>query len=254
MKIVVIEGDGLIGRKLVSKLRQRGHDVVAASPDTGFHTLTGKGLADALAGAMAVVDLASPPSLEDAAVMNFFETSTRNLVAAGQVAGVRHHLALSIVGTDRLCASRHFRAKVAQEKIIRAALVAYTVVRATPLFELAGTIADAHTEAHSVRLPPTLVQPIASGDVAESLAEIATQAALNRVTEIAGPASMGLDRFVGQCLHASGDARQVLVDPDAMYFGAVLDARSLMPGKSPGLGKTTLADWLGQPIEKRSQP
>jgi uncharacterized protein YbjT (DUF2867 family) len=251
MKIVVIGGTGLIGTKLVNKLRQRGHEVVAASPAAGVNTLTGEGVAKALAGAMVVVDVANSPSYEDTAVMNFFESSTRNLLAAGQVAGVRHHVALSIVGTDRLHANGYFRAKLAQEKIIRAALVAYTIVRATQFFEFAGGIADANTEGDRVRLSPALVQPMAAEDVAESLAEIATQAAINRVTEISGPVAMGLDKFVGQFLRATQDARKVTVDPDALYFGAALDDQSLTPGKNPRLGKITFADWLGRPTEKR---
>lgn len=251
MKIVVIGGSGLVGSKLVRKLRQRGHQVVAASPSKGIDTFTREGLAEAVAGAMVVVDVANSPSYEETAVMNFFETSTRNLLAAGQVTGVRHHVALSIVGADRLHANSYLRAKVAQEKAIRAALVAYTIVRATQFFEFAEGIADANTEGDRVRLSPALVQPMAAEDVAESLAEVATQAAINRVIEIAGPVVMGLDKFVGQFLRATKDARQVSVDPDALYFGAALDDESLLPGKNPRLGKITFADWLGRPEEKR---
>lgn len=251
MKIVVIGGTGLIGSKLVRKLRHRGHHVVAASPSNGIDTFTREGLAEAVAGAMAVVDVANSPSYDDTAVTNFFETSTRNLLAAGQVAGVRHHIALSIVGADRLHVNGYLRAKLAQEKAIRAALVAYTIVRATQFFEFAGGIADASTEGDRVRLSPALVQPIAAEEVAESLAEVATQAAINRVIEIAGPLAMGLDKFVGQFLRATKDVRKVSVDPDALYFGAALDHESLLPGKNPRLGKIDFADWLDRTEERR---
>ncbi|MDM0074780.1 SDR family oxidoreductase [Variovorax sp. J2P1-59] len=251
MKIAVIGGSGLVGTKLVHKLRQRGHHVVAASPSNGVNAFTGEGLADALTGAMVLVDVANPPSIDDTALMDFFETSTRNVVAAGQAAGVRHHVALSVVGAERLPANGYFRAKTAQEKRIKAALVAYTIVRTTQFFEFAESIARAGTEDGAIRLSPALVQPIAADDVAEALADIATQTAVNRIIEVAGPASMRLDKFVGQFLRATRDARKVIVDPDASYFGAALDDQSLTPGKNPRLGKTTYADWLGRANEKR---
>lgn len=213
--------------------------------------MTGQGLSETLSGAKVAVDVTDSRSSENAEVINFFETSSRDLLAAGQVAGVRHHVALSIVGTERLFASGYFRAKLAQEKRIKAALVAYTIVRATQFFEFVGDIADANTEGDRVRVSPALVQPIAAEDVAESLAEIATQVATNRVIEIAGPVLMGLDKFVGQYLRATKDARRVTIDPDALYFGAALNDVSLTPGKNPRLGKIAFADWLGRPAQKR---
>ncbi|MDM0049858.1 SDR family oxidoreductase [Variovorax sp. J22R115] len=251
MKIAVIGGSGLIGMKLVHKLHQRGHHVIAASPSTGVDTLAREDLADALAGAMVLVDVADPSPISDAEVMHFFETSTRNVLAAGQAAGVRHHVTLSVVGAERLHEIGYLRAKLAQEKKIKAALVAYTIVRATQFFEFAGSIADAATEGDAVRLPPARVQPMAADDVAEALAEVAAQAAVNRIIEIAGPVAMGLDEFVGQFLRANQDARKVVVDPDAPYFGAALDDQAFTPGKSPRLGKTRLADWLDRTVEKR---
>jgi uncharacterized protein YbjT (DUF2867 family) len=251
MKIVVIGGSGLIGTKLVSKLRQRGHEVVAASPSAGVNTLTGEGLPEALAGAMVIVDVANSPSFEDAAVMNFFETSTRRLLAEGQAAGVGHYVALSVVGTERLLASGYFRAKMAQETMIMAAQVGYTIVRATQFFEFAGSIAYTSTEGETVRLSPALVQPMAAEDVAEALADVATQTAINGMVEIAGPEAMGLDKFVGQFLRASEDARTVTVDPDALYFGTALNDQSLTPGESPRLGKITFTDWLSRPKDQR---
>jgi uncharacterized protein YbjT (DUF2867 family) len=251
MKIVVIGGSGLIGSKLVEKLRQKGHEAVAASPSKGVNALTGEGLAEVLAGAQVVVDVANSPSFEDAAVMNFFETSGRNLLAAEQAAGVGHHVALSVVGTERLLESGYFRAKMAQENLIKASPVPYTIVRATQFFEFAGSIAYTSTEGESVRLSPALVQPMAAEDVADALAEIALEAPTNGMIEIAGPVALGLDKFVGQFLSSSGDARKVIVDPGAPYFGILLNDQSLTPGKSPRLGKTAFADWLETASSKK---
>ncbi|SDE89507.1 Uncharacterized conserved protein YbjT, contains NAD(P)-binding and DUF2867 domains [Variovorax sp. CF079] len=251
MKIAVIGGSGLIGTKLVKKLRERGHEAVSASPSQGVNALTGEGLAQALAGAQVVVDVANSPSFEDAAVLNFFETSGRNLLAAEQAAGVGHHVALSVVGTERLLESGYFRAKMAQENLIKASPVPYTIVRATQFFEFAGSIAHTSTEGEAVRLSPALVQPMAAEDVAEALSEVALEAPINGMLEIAGPAPLGLDKFVGQFLSATGDARKVVTDPAALYFGLALNDQSLTPGKSPRLGKTTFADWLSRPKEAR---
>jgi uncharacterized protein YbjT (DUF2867 family) len=251
MKIVVIGGSGLIGSKLVKKLRQLGHEAVAASPTEGVNTLTGEGLAQVLTGAQVVVDVANSPSFEDTAVMNFFETSGRNLLAAEQAAGVGHHVALSVVGTERLLESGYFRAKMAQENLIKASSVPYTIVRATQFFEFVESIAYTSTEGETVRLSPALVQPMAAEDVADALSTIALEAPINGMLEIAGPVALGLDEFVGQFLSNSKDARKVIVDPDALYFGTALDDQSLTPGKNPRLGKTAFADWLANANSKQ---
>jgi len=244
MKVVVIGGSGLIGSKLVKKLHQKGHEAVAASPSKGVNTLTGEGLAEVLAGAQVVVDVANSPSFEDVAAMNFFETSNRNLLAAEQAAGVGHHVALSVVGTERLLASGYFRAKMAQEKLIKASPVPYTIVRATQFFEFVGSIADAATEGETVRLSPALLQPVAAEDVADVLSEVALEAPINGMLEIAGPSAIAQDKLVGQFLSSTKDARKVVVDPGALYFGIALDDRSLTPGESPRLGKISFANWL----------
>src|SRR6266567_69749 len=214
MKIVVIGGSGLIGKKVVTNLRQHGHEVVAASPSSGVNTVTGEGLAQALAGAQVVVDVANAPSWEDNAVLAFFETSGRNLLAAEVAAGVRHHVALSVVGTDRLLASGYFRAKMAQEKLIKASPIPYTIVRATQFFEFVGGIAQSATEGQTVRVPPVLMQPIVSDDL------------------------------VRQFLNATGDARTVITDPKALYYGITVNDQSLTPGDHPRLGPTRFEDWL----------
>lgn len=246
MKIVVIGGTGLIGKKVVVNLRQRGHEAVAASPSTGVNTVTGEGLAEALAGARVVVDVANAPSWENSAVLAFFETSGRNLLAAEAAAGVGHHVALSVVGTDRLLASGYFRAKLAQEQLIKASRIPYTIVRATQFFEFVGGIAQAATEGQTVRLPPALMQPIAADDVAAAVADAALAEPLNGTVEVAGPEPIRQDDLVRQFLKATGDALTVVTDPKALYFGIAVDDRSLTPGDNPRLGPTRFADWLAR--------
>jgi uncharacterized protein YbjT (DUF2867 family) len=246
MKIVVIGGSGLIGKKVVTNLRQHGHEVVAASPSSGVNTVTGEGLAQALAGAQVVVDVANAPSWEDKAVMAFFETSGRNLLAAEAAAGVGHHVALSVVGTDRLLASGYFRAKMAQEKLIKASPIPYTIVRATQFFEFVGGIAQSATEGQTVRLPPVLMQPIASDDVAAVVAEVAVKKPLNGMIDLAGPEPIRQDDLVRQFLNATGDPRTVITDPKALYYGIAVNDQSLTPGDNPRLGPTRFADWLSR--------
>jgi uncharacterized protein YbjT (DUF2867 family) len=244
MKIVVIGGTGLIGSKLVKQLVARGHEAVAASPNTGVNTLTGEGLADALEGAQVVVDVANSPSFEDQAVMHFFETSGRNLLAAEAAAGVQHHVALSVVGTERLQGSGYFRAKLAQEKLIKAARVPYTIVHATQFLEFLGGIAQSGTEGQTVRLSPAMVQPIASDDVAAAMADVALGAPVNGTVEIAGPERVGLAALVARYLKATGDPRTVVADAKAPYFGVELDDRSLTPGDHARLGTLGFDAWL----------
>ncbi|HEY3964993.1 MAG TPA: SDR family oxidoreductase [Planctomycetaceae bacterium] len=251
MKIVVIGGTGLIGKKLVSILRQQGHEAVPASPSSGVNTITGAGLAEALAGAQVVVDVANAPSWEDQAVLDFFEKSGRNLLAAEAKAGVRHHVALSVVGTERLLASGYFRAKLAQEKLIEALPVPYTIVRATQFFEFVEGIAQLSTNGQTVRLPPTLFQPIAADDVAAALAAVAVAPPLNGMVELAGPESIPMDEVIRRFLSASRDSRTVTTDPEAPYYGIAVDDRSLMPGDNPRIGPTRFNDWLGRSLPKR---
>jgi uncharacterized protein YbjT (DUF2867 family) len=246
MKIVVIGGSGLIGSKLVKNLRQLGHDVVAASPSSGVNTITGEGLSEALAGAQVVVDVANSPSWEDKAVLEFFETSGRNLLAAEAAAGVGHHVALSVVGTERLLASGYFRAKMAQEKLIKASKVPYTIVRATQFFEFVGGIAQSATDGQTVRLSPALLQPIASDDVAAALAQVVVDAPLNGTVELAGPERLPLDKLVGRFLSATRDPREVVTDVHARYFGLELNDQSLTPGDNPRIGPTRFEDWLSR--------
>jgi uncharacterized protein YbjT (DUF2867 family) len=248
MKIVVIGGSGLIGKQLVSNLRRHGHEVVAASPSSGVNTLTGEGLAEALAGAAVVVDVANSPSFEDKAVLEFFETSGRNLLAAEAVAGVGHHIALSVVGTDRLLASGYFRAKMAQENLIKASKIPYTIVRATQFFEFVGAIAQSATEGQTVRLPPALMQPIVSDDVAAALADIAVEKPSNRTIDLAGPEPIRMDELVRRFLSAKGDARKVTTDVHAGYFGTPVNDQSLTPGDNPRLGPTRFQDWLSRGV------
>jgi uncharacterized protein YbjT (DUF2867 family) len=252
MKIVVIGGSGLIGRKVVSNLRQHGHEVVAGSPSTGVNTITGEGLANALAGAQVVVDVANAPLWEDKAVLEFFETSGRNLLAAEVAAGVGHHVALSVVGTERLLASGYFRAKLAQENLIKASPIPYTVVRATQFFEFVGGIAEAATQGQTVRVPAAMMQPIVSDDVAAVVAKVALAEPLNDLVETAGPDPIRQDELVRQFLEATGDSRTVVTDPSALYYNIALDDRSLTPGDNPILGPTHFKDWLAG-LPKRSE-
>jgi uncharacterized protein YbjT (DUF2867 family) len=244
MKTVVIGGSGLIGTKLVQNLRQLGHDVVAASRSSGVDTLTGAGLAEAMTGAQVVVDVANSPSWEDNAVLQFFKTSSRNLLAAEAAAGVGHHVALSVVGTERLLASGYFRAKMAQENLIKASRVPYTIVRATQFFEFVGAIAQSATDGQTVRLPPVLFQPIVSDDVAAALADIAVHAPLNATVEVAGPQRIGLDEVVRRFLSANRDPWKVVTDVKALYFGIEVTDQSLTPGDHPRIGPTRFDDWL----------
>ena len=247
MKIVVIGGSGLIGSKVVKILRNQGRDAVSASPSSGVNTMTGEGLSEALKGAQVVVDVANSPSFEDKAVLEFFETSGKNLLPAESAAGVRHHVALSVVGTDRLPESCYFRAKLAQEKLIKAAKVPYTIVRATQFFEFVGAIAQSATDGQTVRLPPAQMQPMVSDDVAAALADVALAEPLNGTVEIAGPELIRMDELVRRFLIARHDPRHVTTDPHAQYFGTAVDDRSLTPGKNPRVGPTRFADWLEQP-------
>jgi len=246
MKIVVIGGTGLIGSKVVSKLRGRGYDVVAASPNSGVNTLTGEGLAEVLEGASVVVDVSNSPSFEDAAVMEFFQTSTSNLLTYEAAAGVGHHVALSIVGTERLPGSGYMRAKVAQEKLIKESPIPYSIVRATQFFEFLTRIADSATEGNTVRLPPVGFQPLAAEDVASQVAKVAMGAPLNGIVEVAGPEQFRFDEFISRGLSARKDPREVIADPHAPYFGAELSERSLVPNNGALLGETRFEDWLSQ--------
>jgi uncharacterized protein YbjT (DUF2867 family) len=246
MKIVVIGGTGLIGTKLAGKLRQKGHDVVPAAPSTGVNTITGEGLDKALSGAEIVVDVANSPSFEDRAVLQFFEASGRNLLAAEAAAKVRHHVALSVVGTDRLPENGYFRAKLVQEKLIRASKIPYSILRATQFFEFIGGIVDSSSDGQVVRLSPALFQPVASDDVAAALADVTLAAPINGVVELAGPERFSLDEFARRYLTATKDRRKVVADIHARYFGSELDDRSLTPGSNPRLGSVRFEDWLGR--------
>lgn len=248
MKIVVIGGSGLIGTKLVDDLRQHGHEVVAASLSSGVNIITGAGLAQALKGAQVVVDVANSPSFEDKAVLEFFETAGRNLIAAEEAAGVGHHVALSVVGADRLPSSGYLRAKIAQEKLIKASRIPYTILRSTQFFEFVSGIAQSATDGQTVRLPPALVQPIASDDVAAALADVAVEKPLNGTVELAGPERIRLDEFVRRFLSATQDARKVTTDVHARYFGAELNDQSLTPGDNPRIGPTRFENWLSRSI------
>lgn len=246
MKIVVIGGTGLIGSKLVQNLRERGHDALAAAPSTGVNSITREGLAQAMDGADIVVDVANAPSWEDQAVLDFFETSSRNLLAAEAAAGVRHHVALSIVGSERLPENGYFRAKVAQENLIKASGIPYTILRATQFFEFVGGIAQAATVGEEVCVSPALIQPMASDDVVAALTDVTLAAPVNGTVEVAGPEAMPLDELVRRFLRATQDTRKVVPDVHARYFGSVLDDQSLTPGKNPRLGAIRFEDWLGQ--------
>ena len=246
MKIVVIGGTGLIGSKLVEKLRKDGHQALAASPDTGVNALTGEGLAAALEGAQVVVDVANAPAWDDAAVLDFFETSSRNVLAAEESAGVGHHVVLSVVGTDRLPESGYLRAKAAQEELVTTGPIPYTIVRASQFFEFIGRIADSGTDGNTVRLSPALVQPEAADDVAATLADIALGSPLNDTVELGGPESFRLDELARRLLSATNDPRQVAADVHARYFGAELDERSLVPGADARIAPTRFEDWLSR--------
>ncbi len=244
MKIVVIGGSGLIGKKLIPLLRNRGHEAVSASPSSGVNTITREGLAEALAGVDVVVDVTNSPSWEDKAVLEFFETSTRNILAAEAAAGVKHHIALSVVGTDRIPDSGYMRAKDAQEKFIKAGSVPYTILRATQFFEFLSAIAGPGN-ADSVRVSNAPMQPLAADDVAAALADVAVGSPANGMLEVAGPESTTIAEFVSKALAASGDSRRVVADPQAGYYGAALDKRGLRPdGANPRIGPTRFEAWL----------
>ena len=249
MKIVIIGGTGRIGSNLVARLRDQNHEAVPASPDTGVNTLTGEGLAAALDGAAVVVDVSNSPSFEDAAVLKFFQTSTGNLLAAEAAAGVGHHIALSIVGCDRVPDSGYLRAKVAQEKLISNSSIPYSIVRSTQFFEFSIRIAQEATVGETVRIPPVLFQPIAAADVVKEIAKVALGAPLNGILEVAGPEQFRFDAFIGRGLRAHNDPRLVVADPHAHYFGAELGERTLVPEGPAILGETRYEDWL-----RRSAP
>ena len=243
MKIVVIGGTGLIGSNVVEKLKQRGHEVLAAAPSTGVNTITGEGLKAATTGTQAVIDLANSPSFEDKAALDFFESSGRNLLAADAAAGVGHHVALSIVAVDRTD-NGYFRAKLAQEKLIKASGVPYTIVRATQFMEFLGGIADSSTDGNTVRIPPVLFQPIAADDVAANVADAALAAPRNGIVEIAGPERAPFNELAARYLKAIGDPREVVMDPGAQYWGAQVEERSLVPLGEARLGRIDLDEWL----------
>jgi uncharacterized protein YbjT (DUF2867 family) len=253
MKIVIIGGSGLIGTKLAQKLREAGEDPVAASPASGVDTLTGVGLAKVLEGAQVVVDVSNSPSFEDAAVLEFFQTSTRNLLSAEAAAGVGHHVALSVVGADRGPDSGYMRAKVAQEAAIKAGAIPYTIVRATQFFEFIGRIADGSTDGDTVRLPPALMQPVAADDVAAAVAAAAVHPPVNGTVELAGPEAIRLDELARRVLSASRDARHVTTDARARYYGAEVNDQSLTPGDHPLIGPTRFEDWLSHSRAERGK-
>jgi uncharacterized protein YbjT (DUF2867 family) len=247
MKLVIIGGTGLIGSKLVARLREHGHEAVPASPDTGVNTITGEGLANVLQGAQVVVDVSNSPSFEEKAVMDFFTTSTSNLIAAAKAAGVTHYVALSVVGTDRLPDSAYMRAKMAQEKLIRESSIPYSIVHSTQFFEFVKSIAATSTVDNVVRLAPVLIQPVASDDVAKVVGRTAVGAPVNGIVEIAGPEQFRLDELIRQGLSAKQDPRKVVADPQSRYYGAMLSERVLLPDNGARIGEITFQDFLGQP-------
>jgi len=251
MKVVVIGGTGLIGSKVVSKLNEQGYEAVAASPNSGVNTLTGEGLAEVLEGASVVVDVSNSPSFEDAAVMEFFTTSTRNLLNYEAAAGVGHHVILSVVGCDRLPESGYLRAKVAQEKLIEESSIPYSIVRATQFFEFLKRIADSATEGNTVRLPSVGFQPLAADDVAKAVAKTAVGSPLNGIVELGGPEKFRFNEMIRMGLNADKDQREVVADPHARYFGTELSERSLVPDDGALLGETRFEDWLNRSV---SQP
>jgi uncharacterized protein YbjT (DUF2867 family) len=248
MKITVLGGSGLIGSKLVNLLRQAGHDVVAASLASGLNTITGAGLDEALAGAQVVVDVTNSPSFEDKAVLDFFETSGRNIIAAEVKAGVKHHVALSVVGTERLQESGYFRGKMAQENLIKASPIPYTILHATQFFEFIKSIAAAATDGNTVRLAPVLIQPMAAEDVASAVGRISVGSPVNGIVEVAGPQQFRLDELIRRVLRERGDPREVITDPHARYFGAELGERTLVPSDDARLAETRFDDWLSQAV------
>jgi uncharacterized protein YbjT (DUF2867 family) len=254
IKVVVIGGTGLIGKKVVMNLGQRGHEVLAASPSLGVNTVTGEGLTQALAGAQVVVDVSNTPNWKDKAVLAFFETSGRNLLAEEAAAGVGHHVALSVVGIDRLLASGYFRAKLAQEKLIKASPIPYTIVRATHFFEFVGAIVQLATGGQTVRLPPVMMQPIASDDVAAVVADVALAEPLNGTIELGGPDPIRQDELVRRFLKATGDPRTVITDPQALYYGNAVNNQCLTPGDKPRVGLTGFEDWLSHNAEPVAAP
>jgi uncharacterized protein YbjT (DUF2867 family) len=254
MKVVVIGGSGLIGSKLVEQLRRAGQNPLSASPDSGVDTLTGEGLAEALENARVVVDVSNAPMWDDAAVLEFFQTSTRNVLAAEVSAGVSHHVALSVVGTERLLESGYFRAKLAQEEAIKAGPIPFTIVRATQFFEFIGRIADSNSDGETVRVPPVLIQPEAADDVAAALAVAAKGAPVNGTVELAGPERFRLDDLARRVLSANGDARRVTAEPGTRYFGAELDDGSLIPGDDAHIAPTRFEDWLAPNKLEQTRP
>jgi len=248
MKVVVIGGTGLIGSRVVARLRDQGHDAVAASPDTGVNTLTGQGLEDVLQKASVVVDVSNSPSFEEKAVMNFFTTSTRNILRYAASAGVAHYVALSVVGTERISDSPYLRAKNAQESLIKSGAIPYSIVHATQFFEFMKRIADEATDGTTVRLPPVLIQPMAADDVAKAVVTVAIGAPLVGVVEVAGPQQFRFDELIRQDLRDRNDRRTVITDPHARYFDAELGERSLMPGNDARLGEISLEEWSHRPV------
>ncbi|QHS53077.1 SDR family oxidoreductase [Edaphobacter sp. 12200R-103] len=260
MKVIVIGGTGLIGSKLVSKLREHGHDAVPASPNTGVNTITGEGLAEVLKGASVVVDVSNSPSFEETVAMNFFNTATRNLIQYGKAAGVQHYVALSVVGTDRLATPRpsdgektirgYFRAKLAQEKLIQESSIPFSIVHATQFFEFVKSIADTSSDGTTVRVAPVLIQPMAADDVASAVGRVAVGAPVNGIVEVGGPQQFRIDEFVRLGLAAHNDPRKVIADPAAGYFGVEVDDRTLVPGKDARLGETRFEAWLAQSVKQ----
>jgi len=254
MRIVIIGGTGLIGSKVVTGLRDKGHEAVAAAPNTGVNTVTGEGLANALAGADVVVDVSNSPSFDDAAVLDFFRTSTGNILTAESAAGVRHHVALSVVGSERLAESGYMRAKVAQEQLIKASGIPYSIVHATQFFEFVPRIADGMTVDGEVRVPPVLFQPIAAEDVAKTVATVAVGAPVNGTIEVGGPEQFRFDELIRRALAARKDPRVVVADPRARYFGAMLEERSLIPDEGARVGDITLEEYLKKQAASSAWP
>ena len=253
MKIVVIGGTGLIGSKLVTRLSGKGHETVIAAPSTGINSITGEGLANALQGASVVVDVTNAPSWEDSAVLKFFDTSTRNLLAQASTAGVRHYVALSVVGTERLLESGYFRAKITQEKLIKASSIPYSIVRATQFFEFVKQIADYSTEGNQVHLPPALIQPMAADDVAAALEKAVIGTPVNGTVEVGGPEQFRLDELIRRDLAALHDPREVLSDPNGRYYGIPITEKALVPNRGAQLGNVRFEDWLNRATARTSK-